>query len=160
MKKEDLHARCNELGIKYQENDTNEQLALMIAGKEAAAKLKTKDAEIQDLKTSHEEALKVKDDRIAELETEAKEAATEIENMQKVVDDSVKVKELALAGSKTANLPTVKHKGKEYQIQYPKLRIGTTVVTAQEVADDSKLIASLLKEGSGMLKEIVESVEE
>lgn len=125
MNKKELQSRAEELGIKYQENDTNENLALMIAGKESAEKLDEKDK------------------ALAEKSAEVKVLESENTKLQGLLEE----KELA---AKAGGAVVVKHKSDMYKI-IGNVKHNKVEYTPETLAKDNNAVAELVKKGSGIL---------
>jgi len=128
MNKESLIDRCNELGIKYQENDTKLQLELMISGFESIEKIKT-------------------------LEAENAELLEIIKEMQSAVNESEEKSKQALSLTDKIILPTIEYKKKFYLVAYPKFRFNGKMYEAADLVDDMSVVEELIKLNSGVLKE-------
>lgn len=126
MSKAEIQKKCDDLGIKYQENDTVEQLELMIAGKESASLIKT----LEDDLTKHKKAL----DTTLQANAELQERLEELE-------DRPTGKEVSFKSGKRKGRFVAKRftlKGHEY--------------TAEEAAKDPKLLEQLIRIKSGVIQ--------
>lgn len=157
MKKEDLQKELTELGIKFQENDTNEQLSLMLNGhkaieenKELKAQVEKQNKDVENLSTE-----------IGNLNEENHELQEQLEKQNEIIDklnDSVSNTDV----SKDAGAPTVKVGNKHYKIPAPKAsvplrladKLGVKELTADAVKKDAKLAEKIVKMGLGFLVEV------
>lgn len=136
MSKAELQAKCDSLGIKYQDNDTVEQLELMIAGevsKAAIKQLEEDKAKLAKANTSLEEANK----KLLEHNKKVQEQLEEVRNAP--------VKEVV------NRYPTVKVKKITYEVLHG-LDIDGKVMKPAELAKDVALCERLIEKGSGALR--------
>lgn len=137
MKKEDLQKELDELGIKYQENDTNEQLTLMLNGHKAIEENKN---------------LKEDNEKLKELNGRLNEQVS-------LSDASKPTLHLMKVGDKTYHMPA-KSMTLSKRVA-DKLKLEDNVVTREIVKKDKKLAKALVEDiKSGFLVEVVESEKE
>lgn len=157
MKKEDLHKALDDLGIKYQDNDTNDQLELMLNGykaieenKELKAELEKQNKEVENLSTE-----------IGNLNEENHELQEQLEKQNEIIDKlNENVSDTDI--SKATGAPTVKVGDKHYVIPAPKAsvplriadKLGVKELTVDAVKKDSKLAEKIVKMGLGFLVEV------
>jgi len=131
MKKEDLQKELDELEIKYQENDTNDQLALMINGHKAIEENKQ---------------LKIENNELAELNDGLNEQVS-------LMDASKPSLHLVKVGNKTYHMPAAKMKLSKGVAD--QLKIEGDEVTRELVKNDKDLAKKLVEKiKSGFLVEV------
>lgn len=165
--KAELQQQCDDLGIKYQDNDTNEQLELMIKGKnlqnvvdDLSFKL-TEQQETIDEKAAEIEAL---DAQLAEQRETINVKSTEIESMstklaeqQEVMDaQNAQIDELTLVADasekKILKLGDAVYEfvGKEHTLP----GAGGKLVTYDDLKSDKALLKDCVKADYGFLRKI------
>lgn len=135
-KKQDLQATCDSLGIKYQDNDTVEQLELMIAGKQSADKV-----------AGYEEAIGAKDARIEELEAQLEAQEGAIAELSAKLDESV-------LSQRTGGAVTVKVDGKLVLLNFKTIFHKGKKYTAEQVKDKPEIVKDLLAIKSSLVQRI------
>lgn len=136
MSKADLQAQCDKLGIKYQENDTIEQLEMMIAGFESQAT-------IQQL-----EADKAK---LAKANTALEDANKKLLEHNKNVQQQLEVVRNAPAKEVVNRYPTVKVDKITYEVIHA-LDVEGKILKPAELAKDVALCKRLIEKGSGAFR--------
>lgn len=131
MKKEDLQKKCDELGLKYQDNDTVEQLQHMIKGQEAIDKVAKLETELQEARDLNAEL----NASISSSETEAKTGAPTVKHDGKVYSMPIEKMGLTVLSQKT-------------------LGVSGSQITREMVKKDKKLLAKLIETKSGFLVEV------
>lgn len=126
MNKDELRAELDKHGVKYQDNDTNTTLGLMLEAVNSRATITQLNAEKKQL-ADQKEALTIANKDLQEL-LEAKEVEAQFSD-KTVVD---------VAGKKYIVIGAVKLDGK--------------LMSKEELAADKKACARLVKEGSGILQ--------
>lgn len=126
MNKADTQKKCDELGIKYQDNDTKEQLDLMIEGVESRETIEHLKAEKETLEAEKSALAEANEGLQAQLEQKDQEA-----------DNAGKV--LAKVGNKT------------YEV-LGGVNLEGTLYPKEELAKNDKVLKQLVKMESGILK--------
>lgn len=132
MSKADIQKKCDDLGIKYQENDTVEQLELMIKGVELEKQIEELEASLlADL-----EAEKKRNAELLEVNQELQQALEEAGKSAPSADVTFKV------GSKKFRFV-----GKSFSLK------GQTY-TAKEAAQNKAVLEKLVQMKSGIIEPI------
>lgn len=160
-KKEALQKKCNDLEIKFQENDTIEQLELMITGKESAPTIEALQKEVAKLKEAEgadeSEKLKKAKEEIRGLKNQVKDAQGMIASQDEVITTMEKqLRNQTLTAGNTGNR-VVEIDEVAYVINGPSdpkkatLKFEGRYYTADELAADPDLCKRILKKGTTLI---------